>query len=206
MNATLLVTTTGIEGAFLSDLLVILGAAAIVAVLLQRIHLAAIAGYLITGAVIGPSALGLVASPERLEDISHLAIILLMFGIGLHLHLSVFRRGLSRMVLAGAASCFFSLLVGWPIASAFGLSLPAALAVAMASSLSSTAVVMRIITAKRQIHHLSGRMSLSILVVQDLAVLGMLALLPSLARWNGLDTEAPLTSAISIQGASGWLH
>ena len=78
-----LAATSDTDWVIITDLVVILVSAAVVAVVMQRMRLAAIPAYLIAGAVIGPRALGLVPSPEGLGAISHLAIILLLFGIGL---------------------------------------------------------------------------------------------------------------------------
>ena len=175
----------GSDGGALADLLVILAVAAGVAMLLQRIRLAVIPGYLITGALVGPFALGLVNSPERLEQISHPAIVLLMFGIGLQLHLSALRHRLWRMVLAGVGSCAASLLVALPLAMGLGLRLPEAIALGMALSLSSTAVVLRVLGQRRELDDSRGRLCLAILVVQDILVLAMLALMPTLAQWVG---------------------
>ncbi len=192
------------ESAVIADLLVILASAAVVAILMQRIRLAVIPAYLITGAVIGPHALGLVPSPEGLGVISHLAIILLLFGIGLELHLSMLTPGLSQLIAAGLGSCCLCVLAGWPIAMRFGLNAPAALAVAMGLSLSSTAVVLRILSDRRELQRRRGRLALSILVIQDLLVLGMLALLPALATWNNVGNDAPTGDVASTPGATGW--
>ncbi len=192
------------ESAVIADLLVILACAAVVAIAMQRIRLAVIPAYLITGAVIGPHALGLVPSPEGLGVISHLAIILLLFGIGLELHLAMLKPGLSRLIAAGLGSCGLSVLVGWPIAMRFGLSPPAALAVSMGLSLSSTAVVLRILTDRRELQWTNGRWALSILVIQDLAVLGMLASLPALATWVRTLGDAP-SDTVGARTVHGWL-
>jgi monovalent cation:H+ antiporter-2, CPA2 family len=114
------------------DLLVILASAAIVILAFQRLKLALIPAYLITGALIGPHALRLGPAPELLQDISHLAIILLMFGIGLELHLDHLRHGLARMVTAGIGACLGVALAAWPLAIACGLASPSALAFTMA--------------------------------------------------------------------------
>ncbi len=192
------------EIALISDLLVILASAAVVAIVMQRLRLAVIPAYLITGAVIGPHALGLVPSPEGLGVIAHLAIILLLFGIGLELHLAMLRPGLTRLVAAGFGSCGLSVLFGWPVAMWFGLSPPAALAVSMGLSLSSTAVVLRILADRRDLQRTSGRLALSILVIQDMVVLVMLASLPALATWIGTSGESPL-GQVSERPAHSWL-
>lgn len=192
----------------LTDLLVVLGCAAAVAIALQRLRMAAIPAYLIAGAIIGPHALGFVHSPEALETIAHLAIILLMFGIGLELHLDSMRGGLGRMALIGAAACLVTTLAGWPVAMAFGFGAPAALAAAMGLSLSSTAVVLRIVASRRETHHPWARLSLAVLVIQDMAVIAMLAALGPLAQWAGADVAGaehipPYVTLLKALGRGG---
>ncbi len=194
------------DWAIIANLSVILVSAAVVAVVMQRMRLAAIPAYLIAGAVIGPRALGLVPSPEGLGAISHLAIILLLFGIGLELHVSILRHRLARMIVAGLGSCLLSVAVGWPIAIWFGLAPPAALAVSMALALSSTALVMRIIADRRELRRMRGRLALSILVIQDMVVLAMLAAIPALAAWAGSDVKPAADPGVSLAGDGGTLR
>lgn len=170
---------------YVVDVLVILGTAAAIAIVLQRARLALIPAYLIAGAIVGPHAVRLVRSPESLESISSLAILLLMFGIGLHLHLSALGRSLARMLLIGGVSTIVTIAALWPVAIGFGLAAPAALALCMALSASSTALVLRLIAERGELKHASGRLALAILVVQDMLVIPMLAVMPLLAQWAG---------------------
>lgn len=206
MIAGILAVASDTDWAIITDLVVILVSAAVVAVVMQPLRLAAIPAYLIAGAVVGPRALRLVPSPESLGAISHLAIILLLFGIGLELHLSVLRHRLARMILAGLGSCLFSIGIGWPIAMWFGLAPPAALVVSMALALSSTALVLRIIANRRELRRMTGRLTLSILVIQDMIVLGMLAAIPALAAWAGSDVTPPADSGVGSAGDNGALR
>ena len=206
MIPTLLATASDTDWAIITDLVVILVSAAVVAMVMQRIRMAAIPAYLIAGAFIGPRALGLVPSHEGLGAISHLAIILLLFGIGLELHLSVLRHRLARMIFTGLGSCLLSVAVGWPIAIWFGLAPPAALVVSMALALSSTALVMRIITDRRELRLMRGRLTLSILVIQDMLALGMLAAIPALAAWAGSDVKPAADTDVPLTGDGGTLQ
>jgi CPA2 family monovalent cation:H+ antiporter-2 len=165
-------------------LLAVLASSAFVTLVFQRIRLAAVPANLITGVLIGPGVLGLVRGGEELEGIAHFAVILLMFGIGLELNLSVLRHGLGRAMAAGMGSSAACIGAGWPLGLAFGLHPAAALTLAMGFSLSSTAVVLRIIGQKREIRNMKGRLSFTILIVQDMIVIGMLAILPVLAEWR----------------------
>lgn len=167
------------------DLLIILAAAAVVTMILRRLRLATIAGYLITGAIIGPTALGLVTDVESIELISQLAIILLMFGIGLHLDTGALGGGMVSIIGVGAVSTLGTVLLGWPLTMAFGLSAPVGLAVAIALAMSSTAVVLRIFQQRRELRGIKGRLCLGILLVQDMFALVGLMALPPLAVWAG---------------------
>ena len=181
-----LVLAAGTESALLVHLVVILAAAGTVAVIASRLRMATVPAYLITGVLIGPGALGLVHDPEEVQSIGSLAIVLLMFGIGLHFDLTALRGALRQMLGGALGSILVTIAVLWPLLLALGIQAPAALVVAMALSLSSTAVVMRIFQQKRWMQRVSGRLSLAILVVQDLAVIAMLILLPPIARWAGV--------------------
>ncbi|MEN0021294.1 MAG: cation:proton antiporter, partial [Planctomycetota bacterium] len=182
------------QGGVVVDLLLILVAAGVAATLFGRLKLAAIPGYLIAGLLISifkePSA--------DIGFVSQLAVILLMFSIGLHLDVSSLRSGAVAMVVAGAGSTALSSALLAGVGMVFGLSLYAALAVGMAMSLSSTAVVLRIIQQKRLLQRVPGRLCFGVLIVQDLAVVVMLALIPMLA------TLAAPTPADGSADPSSW--
>lgn len=164
-------------------LVIILAAAGLVAMVAHRLRLPTIPAYLITGAVIGPGALGLVHNQDDVSSLGSLAIVLLMFGIGLHMDISVMRSGLARLVTAAVGTVLATVLVCWPGLVLVGLPSTAALVVAMALSMSSTAVVMRVLQQRRAMQRMNGRISLAILVVQDMAVIAMLMVLPPIARF-----------------------
>lgn len=167
------------------DMLVILGAAAIISILLRRLHLASIPGYLIIGATLGSLPFGIISDPSNVSQIQDIAIILLMFTIGLHLDLDSIRTGMVPILIVGAVSTIVGALVLWPAGMAFGLSAPAALAVAMAFSMSSTAVVLGILHQHREVHLVQGRLGIGIAIMQDLLAIGILASMPVLAAWHG---------------------
>lgn len=185
------------------SLLVILVSAAVISVLVRRLRLVGIPVYLITGAMIGPHAARLVRSPENLAGISHFAIILLLFGIGLDVHLSALKRGAARLVAAGLFSCSITVFVAWPLVGFWGLPRPEALAVSMALALSSTAVVMRILAEQRRLRSAGGRLALAILVIQDLMVLLMLAALPAIATWAAARGELSPSALMPWDAAGG---
>lgn len=184
----LVIASAGTESPLLRDLVVILGAAAIVAVGLQRLRMATVPAYLITGAVIGPGALAFVRDAQNVQAISDLATILLLFGVGLHIDLSVLARGLKQMILGTILSAFVCSIAMWPLCSLLGATSAGALVVAMALSISSTVVVLRVFIQRRELTYPEGRLSFGVLILQDLVAIILLLLLPPLARWSGTGT------------------
>ncbi|MFG0326164.1 MAG: cation:proton antiporter [Phycisphaerales bacterium JB037] len=181
------------------DLLLILAAAGIVSLLFHRLRMAAIPGYLIAGILLG----AFVQPGESVQSISQLAVVLLMFGIGLHLDLDSFRRGAAAIVGAGVISTALSTVLLTPAGMAFGLSLPVALGVGMALSLSSTAVVMRLLQQRRELTRTHGRIAFGVLLVQDMAVIAMLALVPTIAAWAA--SASGQAAAESTRGVWGMI-
>src|SRR5690606_20650145 len=171
------------------SLLVILIAAAVVGMVFGRLKLTTIPGYLIVGALVGPSALGLVRDADSVQSISSLAIVLLMFGVGLSIDLASTRSGFLRIIAIGVISTLAAAIIGWPIAILFGLKPGAAAGVALALTMSSTAVSLRILQPRRELNQPPGRPCVGVSLVQDLMSVGILALLPALAMWD-LGAEA----------------
>jgi len=182
----------------LTDLLVVLACASAITIVLGRLRISAVPGYLIAGVLIGPNAFGLVGGSDSVATIAELALLFLMFQIGMHLDMTQMRGSARAIVGAGLGTTLASAVIGVPVAMAFGLSVPAAATVGMALSLSSTAVVLKLLAYRRELHSVYGRMCFGILLVQDLIVIGFLALLPVLAAATGEGSPASAESA-------GWL-
>ncbi|GJM18869.1 MAG: potassium transporter KefB [Phycisphaeraceae bacterium] len=208
-----LTLAAGGAGGIAIDLLVILACAGVTAIALSRLRVAEIPGYLIAGILFGPHGLGLVADTGRIEEITSIATVLLMFSIGMHLDLSAMRRGAVAIITIGAVSTVLSAAVVTGLGLAMTLPLAGALAVGMALSMSSTAVVLRLFQARRELFEAHGRTSVGILLIQDLLVVGMLAALPVLATMQGgegeggepIDLGAAAAQALIAVGAVGLL-
>ncbi len=173
------------EKAIISNLVVILVTATAVSLVFRRLKLAIIPAYIIAGVIGGPSVFGFARSEPALEAIAHLAVVLLLFGVGMELHLSSLQKGFLRLLGASSGAIAISTAALWAVCMQFGLDPAQSLCTAMALSLSSTALVLRTLSVRRELGTSHGQLSLAILVAQDLAVLGMLALLPILASWGG---------------------
>ena len=185
------------------DLLVVLLVAGLVALGLSRLKLASIPGYLLAGAIIGPTALGLVSDSGNIGQISQLAVILLLFTVGLHLDVNALGRGVISILLAGLVSTFGVVLLLWPLILVFGIPAPMALVVAMAFSMSSTAIVVRMLQSRREMFRLHGRLCVGISITQDLLSLAMMASMPLLSLWAGKPASTPAGSAAKVDAGQG---
>jgi len=108
--------------------------------------------------------------------------------------LTVLRHGLGRGVTAGSVAVALTFIALLPFARLISDDAPTAIAVAMAMTMSSTAVVLRILQQRRELQDTGGRLAFATLIMQDLAAIAALMLLPPLARWQG--TLAPAIGAM----------
>ncbi len=188
------------------DLMVLLGIAAIVAWLFQRLRLEAIPGYLIAGVAIGPHALNLIGGEASIDQISSIAVTLLMFGIGLQLDLNVIRRGMVHILAIGVISTILFILACWGLMVAAGVPTPVALLGAFALSASSTAVMVRIVQARREASAVHARVGLGVSIVQDLGCVLFLSMVPVLAGWHGVRALEADSSGSWFASLPKWLE
>lgn len=182
-------------------------AAVVVAVpLAKRAGLGSVLGYLLAGAVIGPSVLGLVG--EEGQDVMHFAefgVVMMLFVIGLELEPALLWRLRAPILGLGGLQVVGSTLLLFGGAMALGLPWQASLAVGMTLSLSSTAIVLQTLNEKGLLKSSGGQSSFSVLLFQDIAVIPMLALLPLLATGHGATEGAGHVAATAwIAGLPGW--
>ena len=184
------------EQHLLRTTLIILAAAVVVVPVFRRLRVTPVLGYLLAGLLIGPHALGLVTDVEAVETLAEFGVVFLLFAIGLELSLDrllamrrhVFGMGTLQVVITGGLLFALGRLAGLGTAEAFVLS--------GALALSSTAVVLRMLEEDGSIHTQAGRMALAVLLLQDLAVVPLLTVVPLLGREGG-----PLLPSLGIAAA-----
>src|SRR3954451_5668126 len=159
-----------------------LGVALFFVTVFRRLGLGATLGYIVAGALIGPSVLGYFRDPESVRGVSEIGISLLLFIVGLELQPSrlwklrndIFGLGLAQVVLCGAA---LSALVYLTLP----LSLKVALAIGMPLALSSTAQVLPMLRSDNELNTPQGERAFSILLFQDLAVIPLITIVAAMA-------------------------
>jgi monovalent cation:proton antiporter-2 (CPA2) family protein len=181
------------------DTLVVLLAASVLFVpLSRRFGLGSVLGYLVAGAIIGPSALGLVADVEQIAQVSELGVIMLLFLIGLELRpqrLWVMRRAILGL---GAGQVILTSLALALIARLLGAEWPAAVVIGSGLALSSTAIVLPMLAEHDLLASHAGRDAFSVLLFQDLAFIPLVAAVPLLAGGSMTDAVSGRDVALAI--------
>ncbi len=166
-------------------LLLVLTIAVAIVWLLRKLHLPPILGYLLAGALVGPYGLKFMEEHPSLDFIAEFGVVFLLFTIGLELSfpkLIAMRRSLLGLGGMQVAICTVLVLA---ISRYIGLDWPAAIAVAGALALSSTAVAVKQLIEQNELQEEHGKLSLSILLFQDLAAVPFLIIVPSFAIADG---------------------
>ena len=162
------------------ELAIIIGVAAILALIGRMIKQPPIIAYLLTGILIGPLAFNLLSSTELFQALAHIGVAFLLFIVGLNLDFRVLKdigkislfAGLLEIVVVGAIT--FLIAVG------IGFSYTPALYLAVAFAFSSTVVVVKLLSDKNELDTLHGRITLGILIVQDFVAAIALMIIPVL--------------------------
>ena len=156
----------------------------------QKLKLSPLVGYLLAGVLLGSSTPGVVADAELAGELLEIGVILLMFGVGLHFSMAdllevkwiAIPGAVSQITLTTLVGMGFAWYLGWPIGTGlvFGLAL----------SVASTVVLLRSLEERRLLESKRGRIAIGWLVVQDLAMVLVLVMLPAVAPLLGGDAGA----------------
>jgi CPA2 family monovalent cation:H+ antiporter-2 len=170
--------------------LLLLGSAVLGVVAFRMMHLPPMLGYLAVGILIGPHALGLAEQSETTHGLAEFGVVFLMFSIGLEFSLAklkamraiVFGLGLAQVVLTIVATMIFGWTIATQLPTALQISWQASFALGGALAMSSTAIVVKMLTERLELESEHGRKIIGILLFQDLAVVPLLILIPSLGE------------------------
>ena len=187
---------------YILDIVILLISAVVAVPFFRKVGLGAVPGFLVAGAIVGPSGFALIDNVTSISQLAELGVVLLLFVIGIELNPSrfwvmrrlVFGLGTLQVLLTGAAisaACYFLLNINFA----------AALIIGPALALSSTAFVLQLLAERRALHLEYGRASLAVLLLQDLSVVPLLALVPLLAMGNmiiGTDIVVGLLEAVAV--------
>jgi len=182
----------------LANVDVILGFAIFILTIFYRFQVPPVLGFLVTGILIGPYGLGILNGGESVLN-ADLGIIFLLFTIGVDLSLKELWKMKKDLILGGTLQIILTTAVVFIICSAIGFSPATSTFLGFLISLSSTAIVLKVLQEKNEVYTPHGKTSLAILIFQDLAIVPLILITPLLAG-SSVSFEGSL-STIFIKGS-----
>lgn len=164
----------------IQDIVVILLVALPIIFLFKKLNIPSIVGFLIAGMIIGPFGFKLIKQIEEVEIMAEIGVILLLFTIGLEVSFSQLMRIKKFLIVAGSLQVGLTVTLSAAIFFILGIPVNQAIFFGMLVSLSSTAIVLKLLSDKGELEAPHGKISLGILVFQDLVIVPMFLALPIL--------------------------
>jgi len=185
-----------------------LGLAFVFGAAANRVNIPPLVGYLFAGVLVGPHTPGFVADQHLATELAELGVILLMFGVGLHFSLKDLLSVRAIAIPGAVAQIAFATLLGLGLALLLGWSVGAGMVFGLALSVASTVVLLRAMQERRLLDTDKGRIAVGWLIVEDLAMVLALVLLPALAGLLGgnegsVDVDPAIWAQYGIWGAIG---
>ncbi len=173
------------ELTLLSEILKVFALSVGVIYLCHKVRIPPIVGFLITGVIAGPYGLGLVKAVHEVEILAEVGVVLLLFTIGLELSIGELVRLRKSVLVGGGGQVLLTIAAFGTLAWGLGMPVPQAVFVGFLAALSSTAIVLKTLQQRAEMDSVYGRVSLSVLIFQDLVIVPMMLLIPFLAGQAG---------------------
>ncbi|MEN6375166.1 MAG: cation:proton antiporter [Smithella sp.] len=172
---------------FFKKLLIILGFSIPVIYLFNKVKLPSILGFLITGIIIGPFGLRLIDDTAGIQFMAEIGVAFLLFTIGIEIQFSPFLKNLSELLLSGGLQILCTFVVGMLIGLAMQLSLSQSVFVGFILTHSSSALILKLLKDRSDEDSPQGKISIGVILSQDLMVVPMMLMIPFLAAGSGPD-------------------
>lgn len=185
-----------------TELSIIIVITAIVAGIAKLLKQPMIIAYILAGLLLSPYGLNLVSSHDTIETLSHLGIAFLLFMVGINLSPRVIKSVGKISVVTGIGQIIFTSSIGFLIALAFSFTITEAIYIAIALTFSSTIVIMKLLSDKKDLDMLYGRIAIGFLIVQDIVAMLILIFVASLSG-EGNIYSIVIQSLIKVIGAVG---
>jgi len=156
----------------------------------NRFRMPPLVGYLVAGVLVGPFTPGFVADAELATELSEIGVILLMFGVGLHFSLKDLLSVRAVAIPGAIVQIGGATIMGLGLATLLGWGLGAGLIFGLALSVASTVVLLKALQDRHMVDSEKGRIAVGWLIVEDLAMVLALVLIPAIASINGVEGAA----------------
>jgi len=176
----------------LNDIVIIFGLSIAIVFIFHRLRVPTIVGFLLTGMLAGPHGLGVINGVQQVNVLAEIGIILLLFAIGAELSLKDMWQIKKAVLVGGMLQVLLTLIVVFAIVSRIGLDFGEAIFMGFLISLSSTAIVLKLLQERDDIDSPHGKTTLAILIFQDVIIVPMILVTPLLAGATGDLGGSPL--------------
>jgi len=173
----------------LDDIAVIFILAIFVIYVFNKIHIPSIIGFLLTGVIASPYALGLITANHEVESMAEIGIVFLLFSIGMEFSIENLIKIRRTVFLGGTVQVILSVILGAVFSKVFGMSFGQSVFIGYLLSLSSTAIVIKLVQDKGEIDSPHGRTIIGILIFQDIVAIPMMLTIPWLSGNNSQLSE-----------------
>ena len=177
-----------VDGGF-AEIAAILVLAAVAGVIARMLRQPLIVAYIIVGIIAGPALLGLVSDGTEIELLAKVGIAILLFLVGLKLDVHLIRTTGVVALLTGVGQVLFTSIVGYLILIALGFDVIPALYIAVALTFSSTIIIVKLLSDKRELDQLHGRIAVGFLIVQDLLVIVAMIVIVAIGQPGASDGD-----------------
>jgi Kef-type K+ transport system membrane component KefB len=155
-----------------------------------------IVSFIAAGIIIGPSALNLIQSPEQIHLLAEIGISILLFVVGLKLDINLIRSRGTVSLMTGLGQVIFTSVFGFLIGKLIGYGNMESLYIAVALTFSSTIIIVKLLTDKKEIDSLHGQIAVGFLIVQDIVVVIIMIFLSALGA--GTEAESPALAVFTV--------
>lgn len=181
-----------------TEVAVLLAIVTVIAAVGRLLRQPLIVAFIAAGILVGPSALSLIEFNEQIELLAQMGIALLLFVVGLKLDLHIIRTMGPVALATGLGQVLFTSVFGYLIALALGLSPISALYVGVALTFSSTIIIVKLLSDKKEIDSLHGRIAVGFLIVQDIVVVLVMIALTAMGAGNNAAPDQLLTTMLWV--------
>ncbi|NOQ80822.1 MAG: sodium:proton exchanger [Gammaproteobacteria bacterium] len=183
-----------------TEIAVLLLLAAVIGGIGIRLRQPLIVAFIAVGILVGPSVLGWVSADDQVDLLAKLGIALLLFVVGLKLDLHIIRTMGPVALATGLGQVIFTSLIGYFIAITLGMTPVTALYVAVALTFSSTIIIVKLLSDKREVDALHGRIAIGFLIVQDIVVVLVMIGLTALGEAGDAASLGQETLEVLLKG------
>ena len=176
----------------LQDIVIILLSAIVIIVISGKLKIPSVVGFLLTGLAIGPYSTGFIKNTHDIEILAEIGVVLMMFIIGIEFSIKKLNRIRKLITIGGGGQVILTIISVVAVSFLFEFSFTTAVFFGFLVSLSSTAIVLKLLQDRRQIDSPHGKIELGILLFQDLCVVPMVILTPILALRGDMDIPSAL--------------